>query len=107
MDRPASVEGLVVAGGVDGQRAEEFALLGHDPDLSASREDVDRFVPVSGSDADVSEPAPVAQGDRAGLVDAVMTDAILEGNELSSRSGLNPRSEGLGGGAPIEGPVGT
>ena len=57
MDRPASVEGLVVTGWVDGQSAEELALLGHDPDLSASHEDVDGFVPVSGSDADVSEPA--------------------------------------------------
>jgi hypothetical protein len=37
MDRPASVEGLVVAGGVDGEGAEEFALLGHDADLSARR----------------------------------------------------------------------
>jgi hypothetical protein len=98
MDGPASVEGLVVAGWVDGHRAEELALLGHDPDLSASREDVDRFVPVSGSDADVSEPAAVAQGDRAGLVDGVVTDAILDGSELSrsmkaliSQQGLSAR----------------
>src|SRR5712691_7584614 len=97
MDRPASVEGLVVAGWVDGQSAEELALLGHDSDLSAGHEDVDGFVVVSGSDADVSEPAAVAQGDRAGLVDAVVTDAVLDGSELSSGSGLNPSGEGLGG----------
>jgi hypothetical protein len=54
MDRPASVEGLVVAGGVDGQGAEEFALLGHDADLSAGHEHNDGFVAVSCSDADVS-----------------------------------------------------
>ena len=41
MDRRASVEGLVVAGWVDGQSAEELTLLGHEPDLSASREEVD------------------------------------------------------------------
>ena len=39
MDRPASVEGLVVAGWVDGQRAEELPLLGHDADLGASHEE--------------------------------------------------------------------
>jgi hypothetical protein len=98
MDRPASVEGLVVAGWVDGQSAEELTLLGHNPDLSASHEDVDGFVPVSGSNADVSEPAAVAQGDRAGLVDAVVTDAVLDGSELSSGSGLDP-----GGGIPVRG----
>jgi hypothetical protein len=49
MDRLASVEGLVVSDWVDGRSAEELALLGHDPDVSASHEDVDGFVPVSGS----------------------------------------------------------
>ena len=34
MDRPASVEGLVVTGWVDGQSAEELPLLGHDSDLA-------------------------------------------------------------------------
>ena len=48
MDRPASVEGLVVTGWVNGQSAEELPLLGHDSDLSASHKDVDGFVPVSG-----------------------------------------------------------
>jgi hypothetical protein len=91
--RPASVEGLVVADWVDGQRTEELALLGHNPDLSASHEDMDGFVPVSCSDADVSEAAAVAQGDRAGLVDAVVTDTVLDGSELSSGSGLDPGGE--------------
>jgi hypothetical protein len=66
----------VVAGWVDGQRAEELALLGHNPDLSVSHEEVDGLIPVSGSHADVLEPAAVAQGDRAGLVDAPMRDAV-------------------------------
>jgi hypothetical protein len=107
MDRPASVEGLVVAGGVDGQGAEEVALPGHNPDLRACQEDVDGLVAVSGSNADVSEPAAVAQSDRAGLVDAVVTDAVLDGSELSSGSGLDPGGEGLGGSASIEGAVGS
>jgi hypothetical protein len=107
MDRPASVEGLVVAGGVDGQAAEELTLLGHNPDLSASDEHVDGFVAVSGSNAEVSEPAAVAQGDGAGLVDAVVTDAVLDGSELSSGSGLDylgtcPRgAAGSGEGGPV------
>ena len=48
MDRPASVERLVVAGWVDGESAEEFALS-HDADLSASREDDGWLVAVIGS----------------------------------------------------------
>jgi hypothetical protein len=35
MDRPASVEGLVVALRVEGESAEQLAVFGHDPDLSA------------------------------------------------------------------------
>jgi len=97
MDEPASVEGLVVAGGVDGQRAEELASLGHDPDLSTRHEEVDGFVPVTA----------VAQRDRADLVDAVVTDPVLDGSELSSGRGLDPGGEGRGGGASIEGAVGT
>src|SRR5207302_7777854 len=76
MDRPASVEGLVVAGWVNRQRAEQLALLGHDPDLRTSHEDVHRRMAVSRSNADVSQAAAVAQGDGAGLVDAVVTDAV-------------------------------
>ena len=107
MDRPASVERLVVAGGVDGQGAEELAVLGHDADLSAGHEDQDGFVAVSGSDADVSEAAAIAQGDGAGLVDTVMTDPVLDGSGLSSGPGLDPRRKGLPRGAPIKGTVGT
>jgi len=73
MDRPPSVEGLVVPGGVDGESAEQFALLGHDANLSTRHEEVDRLVAVRRSDADVSEAAAVAQRHRAGLVDAVAT----------------------------------
>ncbi len=93
MDRPASVEGLVVAGWVDGQGAEEeLALLGHNPDLSASREDVDGFVLVSGANAESCRCGHDGRG--------------TEGSELSRGSGLDPGSEGLGGGGPIEGAVG-
>src|SRR5207245_8170614 len=102
MDRPPSVEWLVVAGGVDGESAEQFAVLGHDADLSTSHEDVDRLVAVSRSDADVSEAAAVAQRHGAGLVDAVATDAVLDGSELSRGSGLDPGGEGFGRRAALE-----
>src|SRR5438132_505235 len=52
MDRPASVEGLIVAGRVAGQSAEELPLLGHNADLGAGHEEADGFAPVSGSDQD-------------------------------------------------------
>jgi len=51
---------------------------------------------VSGADADVLEPAAVAQGNRAGLVDAVVTDSVLDGSELGNGSGLDPCGEGFG-----------
>ncbi len=96
MDRPASVEGLVIAGGVDRERTEELAVLAHDADVSAGHEDEDRLVAVRGSDADVSEPAAIAQGDGADLVDPVMANAVLDGSGLSSRAGLEPSGEGRG-----------
>lgn len=78
MDRPATVERQVVAGGINGQAAKEFAVLGNDPDVSAGHEEKDTFVGVGGSDADVSKSAAIAQGDGPGLVDAVMTNAVLD-----------------------------
>jgi hypothetical protein len=107
MDRPTSVEGLVVAVCVDGQGAEQLALLGHHADISAGDEEKDRLVGVSGSDADVAEAAAIAQGDGAGLVDAVATDAVLDGSGLSSRSGLDSRGERLRRRPAIEGAVRT
>src|SRR5947209_9557869 len=107
MDRPASVERLVVALRVEGESAEQLAVFGHDPDLSARDKDADGLVAVSGSDADVAQPAAIAQCDAARLVDAIVTDAILDGSGLSSRSRLDSGGEGLGRGAPIEGAVGA
>ena len=72
--------GLVVAAGVDGQFAEEFAGGGVDDadvEVVDEHEHVGSGVGsgVGSSDADVVEAAGHAQGDHAGGVDAVVADA--------------------------------
>ena len=62
--------GLVVAGGVDGEVAEEFAGGGvDDADVEVVDEDDDVGSGVGSADADVVEPAVDAEGDGAGGVD--------------------------------------
>jgi hypothetical protein len=53
----------------------------------------------------VSQPAAIAQGHGADLVDAVVPDPVLHGSGLSSRSGLDSGRKRLPGRAPIEGPA--
>ena len=59
MDVPAAVEGLVVAIGVDGQFAEERAVLADDSNVWAGHEEADHAVSVGGADADVAQAAEV------------------------------------------------
>ena len=80
--------GLVVAGGVDGEVAEEFAGGGvDDADVEVVDEDDDVGSGVGSSDADVVESAVEAEGDVAGVVDAVVADAVV---------GVGSRSVGCG-----------
>jgi len=73
-----SAGGLVVAGGVEGEVAEEFAGGGvDDADVEVGDEEDDGGSGVGSADADVVEPAVVAQGDRAAVVDAVVSDATV------------------------------
>ena len=68
--------GLVVAAGVDGQFAEEFAGGGvDDADVQVVDEHDDVGSGVGSSDPDVVEFAGDAEGDDAGFVDAVVADA--------------------------------
>lgn len=73
-----SAGGLVVAGGVEGEVAENFAGGGVDDadvEVVDERDDVgsgELFV-----DADVVESAVVADGDVAGLADSVVSDAVV------------------------------
>ncbi len=95
--------GLVVPGRVDGQRAEQFAGRGvDDADIEVVDEQEDVGSGVGSADADVVEAATDAQGDHAGVVDAVAADAVvgLPGPGLRVRGGLRQRGvDGGGGGA--------
>ena len=74
------VDGLVVAGGVDGEFAEEFAGGGvDDADVEVVDQHQDVGPGVGSADADVVEAAVDSEGDAAGLVDAVGADAVVAG----------------------------
>jgi len=67
---------LVVDVGVEGEFAEEFAGGGvDDADVEVVGEEDDAGSGVGSSHADVVESSVVAQGDDAGVVDAVVADA--------------------------------
>jgi hypothetical protein len=69
--------GLVVAGRVEGELADEFAVVvGDDSQLQVAGEDEDFGAgPAAAADADVVEPAVVAQGELAVGIDGVAADA--------------------------------
>jgi hypothetical protein len=70
VDRPAAVEGLVVAFCVERKLSEQDAVGGDYPDVKAGDEEQDLAVAVGSADLDVTEPAQIARPDPAGLVDA-------------------------------------
>src|SRR4051794_7338085 len=58
-------------------------------------------------ETDVAQLSAIAQGDVAGLGDAVMADAVPDAVDLGSGGiGLLPRHEGLGRGAPADAAMG-
>ena len=70
--------GLVAAGGVEGEAAEELAGGGvDDADVEVVDEEDDGLAGVGAADADVVHAAGAAEGDGAGLVDAVVADAVV------------------------------
>ena len=70
---------MVVPGGVEGEVAEEFAGGGvDDAYIEVCDEDDDVGSGVFSSDADVMQPAVVAQRDLAGGVDAVVADPVVD-----------------------------
>lgn len=76
--RELSFLGLVVAAGVDGEFAQELAGGGvDDADVEVVDEQDDVGSGVGSTTADVVQPTVDAQGDGAGLVDAVVTDSHL------------------------------
>ena len=70
--------GLVVAVGVEGELAQEFAGGGvDDADFQVLDQEQDAGSGVGPADADVVEFAVVAEGDEPGGVDAVGADAVV------------------------------
>ena len=70
--------GLVVAGGVEGEFAEEFAGGGvDDGDVEVLGKQDHVGSRVGSIDADVAESACDPQGDAASLVDLVVADAVV------------------------------
>ena len=67
---------LVVAGGVEGELSEEFAVLGEDADIEVGDEEQDPGSGVASADSDVVELAVVAEGDSSHLVDAVLAEVL-------------------------------
>jgi hypothetical protein len=69
---------LVVPAGVEGELAEEFTGLFVDhPDVQVLDHQQDVCSGVGSADADVMQPAVVAQGDASGVVDAVAADPFV------------------------------
>ena len=86
---------MVVPGGVEDEFAEDFAGGGvDDSDVEVLDEDQDAGSVVDAADADVVQASAHAQGDRAGLVDAVGADAVV---------GVDAGSRGRFGACPVDG----
>lgn len=91
------MSGLVVAGGVDGQFAQEFAGRGvDDADARVLGEQEDVGSGVGSADADVSELAGDAQGDGPGFVDLVGAYSVV-GVVAAVAVGGGFRAGGVGG----------
>ncbi len=95
--------GLVVAAGVDGQVAEEFAGCGvDDPDVEVVDQHDHVGSGVGSSDADVVQAPGRAEGDDAGLIDAVVADAgVGVGVAAVGRQGLGQGGVDRGGGGAV------
>ena len=95
--------GLVAAGGVEGEVAEEFAGGGvDDADVEVVDEEDDGGAGVGAADADVVHASGAAEGDGAGLVDAVVADAVVGAGAGAGGSGLGEQVVDDGGGAAVE-----
>jgi hypothetical protein len=54
---PTAAEWLVVAGGVEGQRTDQLAVVGENADVGSGDEELDLAVLVGSSDRNVSQSA--------------------------------------------------
>src|SRR6185437_6006919 len=85
--------GLVVAGGVQGELSGGGV---DDADVEVLNQEEDMGSGAVLADADVVEAAVIAEGDGAGVVDAVGADAVVGVGVAVTRGGLGPG--GVGGG---------
>jgi hypothetical protein len=93
-----AAQGLVVPAGVEGELAQELTGVFVDhADVAVLDEEQDVGSGVGSADADVVQPAVVAQGDHAGVVDAVVADPLVGGWGVGGRRG-GLGSGGVGGG---------
>jgi hypothetical protein len=98
--------GLVIARGVEGQLADQRPVVGEDTDVLVGDQEVDGFAAVSPADPDVVEAAEVAESDRPGLIDMVVTDPEVSLGGGPDGVGLEAGIEGDQGGAAVKGPMG-
>jgi hypothetical protein len=90
-----AAEGLVVAAGVEGEFAEEFAVLGvDDADVAVGDEGQNAFAGVFAAQADVAQLAVVAQRDDPGGVGLVAADPVVDRDR--GFGGLGLRAGGVG-----------
>jgi hypothetical protein len=92
-------EGLVVAARIEGELAEQGAVVGDDADVSAGDQEGDRPVSVGSTERDV------AQGHRAFQVGPVLADAEVPGRLRCGGVGLETGGGGDQRGASTEGAV--
>jgi hypothetical protein len=91
--------GLVVAVGVEGELADEFAgVCVDDADVQVLDEEQDAGSGVGPAGAGVVELSVVAEGGEAGVVDAVGADAVVGVGGAVAGDGLGPGGVGGGGG---------
>ena len=75
--------GLVVAGWVEGEVSELFAVGGDDSDVEVADEDEYSSTAVSSADPDVVKAGAVAESDAAGGVDFVVADFGVREDRLA------------------------
>ena len=84
-----SAGGLVVASGVEGELAQQFAGFdGEHADVQVGGEDVDAGASELSSQADVVQPGVVAQGDGAAGVDLVGADPVVRVDQRAGGDGF-------------------
>ena len=90
---------MVVAGAIDGEFGEEFAVVVDDVHVAVGDEEHDAGACVAAADAEATESLLVAQGDVAAAVDPVVASACQHslGSRLESAARSSWVACGVGG----------